>query len=247
VSGLRTAILFLTRLPVPGGAPPWSLEGLSRAAVWFPVVGLLVGGVAAGVRALAGLALPDEPAAVLGLVAAILVTGAFHEDGLADAADGLGAHVPVERKLEIMRDSRVGTYGSLGVVLPLLFAYAALGPLGAGDFARAVVCGHVLGRWSTLPQARFLPHARETGAGAAVAVGTPALLAGTAFSAVVVLLLAGPAPGLVALGVAVALGAACGFGLRRALGGVTGDTYGAVNKLTEVATYGALVAVWSGA
>ena len=245
MTGLRTAIVFLTRLPAPGGAPPWSVEGLSRAAVWFPVVGLLVGGIAAGVRALAGLALPPEPAAVLGLVAAILVTGAFHEDGLADAADGLGAHVPVERKLEIMRDSRVGTYGSLGVVLPLLFAYAALSGLDAEDFARAVVCGHVLGRWSTLPQARFLPHARDKGAGAAVAVGTPALLIGTAFSAAVALLVGGVVAGLVALGVAAVLGVVCGLGLRRTLGGVTGDTYGAVNKLTEVATYGALIAVWA--
>ncbi len=244
MTGLRTAIAFLTRLPLPGGAPAWSAEGLARAAVWFPVVGVLVGAIAAGVRALAGLALPSEPATVLALVAAILVTGALHEDGLADAADGLGAHGPREGKLEIMRDSRVGTYGSLGVVLPLLFAYAALAPLDAERFAQAAICGHVLGRWSTLPQARFLPMARELGAGAAVSVTSATLAIGTAFSAAVVLAVAGVVAGLVAVAVAAVVGAVCGLGLRRVLGGVTGDTFGAVNKLTEVATYGALVAAW---
>jgi len=243
VTGLLTAVSFLTRLPVP--APPWSAGGLARAAVWFPVVGVLVGGVAAGVRLLAGLALPPEPATVLALAAAIMVTGAFHEDGLADAADGLGAHVPRERKLEIMRDSRVGTYGSLGVVLPLLLAYAALSGLDAEGFARAAVCGHVLGRWSTLPQSFFLPPARDAGSGALVRVSVPALLAGTTFAAGVAIGLGGVAGGLASFGVAVVVGIAAGVGLRRVLGGVTGDTFGAVNKLTEVATYATLVAVWA--
>jgi len=244
VTGFRTALAFLTRLPVP--APPWSSGGLARAAVWFPVVGLVVGGVAAAVRVAAGLVLPSEPATVLALAAAILVTGAFHEDGLADAADGLGAHVDRARKLEIMRDSRVGTYGSLGVVLPLLLAYATLSGLDAEDFSRAAVCGHVLGRWSTLPQAFFLPPARDVGSGALVRVSVPALLIGTAVTVAVLLGLGGLVGGATALGVAVIIGLASALGLRRVLGGATGDTFGAVNKITEVATYAALVAVWSG-
>jgi adenosylcobinamide-GDP ribazoletransferase len=244
LAAARTALGFLTRVPV-GGARFTPVE-LSRAALWFPAVGLLVGGVAAGVRALAGLVVPAEPATVLALLAAVLVTGAFHEDGLADAADGLGAHVDRARKLEIMRDSRVGTYGALAVAVPLLLAYAALAPLTAGEFARAALCAHVLGRWSTLPQSAFLPKARDAGSGSAVSVGPGILVAGTLYTAALVLALAGPGPGALALGVAVALGALCGWGLVRALGGVTGDTFGAVNKLTEVATYVVLGATWVG-
>jgi len=244
VSAARLAVAFLTRVPV--GAVAFSPAALSRAALFFPAVGLLVGGVAAGVRALAGLALPAEPATVLALLAAVLVTGAFHEDGLADAADGLGAHVDRARKLEIMRDSRVGTYGALAVAGALLLAFAALAPLSTGEFARAALCGHLLGRWSTLPQAAFLPKARDVGAGSAVAVGPGVLVAGTLYTAALVLALAGPVAGAVALGVAAALGAVCGWGLRRTLGGVTGDTLGAVNKLTEVATYCVLAGAWVG-
>jgi len=238
----RTAVGFLTRVPV-GGARFVPAE-LSRAALFFPAVGLLVGGIAAGVRALAELALPPAPATALALLAAVLVTGAFHEDGLADAADGLGAHVSRERKLEIMRDSRVGTYGALAVAFPLLVAYGALAPMDTEEFARAVLCAHVLGRWSTLPQSALLPAARTGGAGSAVAVGPGVLLLGSAYTVVLVLALAGPIPGLAALGVAAGLGLLCALGLRRALGGVTGDTFGAVNKLTELATYLVLAAAW---
>ena len=82
-------------------------EQLGRAAVWFPVVGVLVGAVMAGTHAAAGLVLASGPATVLAPAAAVLVTGGFHEDALADTADGLGAHVPRARKVEIMSDSRV--------------------------------------------------------------------------------------------------------------------------------------------
>jgi adenosylcobinamide-GDP ribazoletransferase len=240
----RTALGFLTRLPT-GGARFAPAE-LSRAALFFPAIGLIVGGTAAGVRALAGLVMPAEPATVLALLAAVLVTGAFHEDGLADTADGLGAHVDRARKLEIMRDSRVGTYGALAVTFPLLLAFATLAPLDAGEFARAALCGHVLGRWSTLPQAALLPPARAAGAGSALSVGRAVLAAGTAYTAALVLVLAGAWPGAAALATAIALGALAGWGLARTLGGVTGDTFGAVNKVTEVATYAVLAAAWSG-
>jgi adenosylcobinamide-GDP ribazoletransferase len=115
----RAAIAFLTRLPVGGGA--LTARQLSRAALWFPAVGLLVGGVMGGVRALAGTVLDPGPATALAVLAAMLVTGALHEDGLADAADAIGAHVPRERRLEILRDSRVGTYGALALVFAYVF------------------------------------------------------------------------------------------------------------------------------
>lgn len=234
----RLALGFLTRIPV--GTTRFGAGDLARAALFFPAVGLLVGGVAAGVRAGAGEVLSDPAATVLALLAAVLVTGGLHEDGLADAADGLGAHVARERKLEIMRDSRVGTYGALAIGFSLLFAFAVLAPLDAEDFARTVVCAHVLGRWTTLPLGRFVPAARAEGAGSAIAVGTGVLVLGTAYTAAIVLLLAGVADGAIALAAAIVVTALCGFVLHRALGGTTGDGFGAAIKLTELTAYGAL-------
>lgn len=237
---VRAALAFLTRLPVHDPHRAWDARSLSRAALWFPAVGLVVGGVAVGVRLLAGLALEPAPATLLALLAAVLVTGGFHEDGLADVADGMGAHVPVARKLEIFKDSRVGTYGALAVAFMVAFPLVVLAPLGDADFARAVLVGHVLARWSTLPQSWLLPSATPGGSGSLLHASAPVVLGATAFTIAVALLVAGPGPGALALGVAALLTAAGGAFFRRALGGVTGDTYGAVNKVVELATYATL-------
>jgi adenosylcobinamide-GDP ribazoletransferase len=243
VSSLRAAVAFLTRIPVGGGA--LTAAELSRAALWFPVVGALVGAVAGGVRALAGTVLDPAPATVLALAAAIVLTGGLHEDGLADAADAIGAHVPRERRLEILRDSRVGTYGALALVLAVVFALVLLAPLDDGDFLRAALVGHVAGRWSILPQSRLLPAARPGGAGALVRAGNAALAVGTAFTIAVALVAGRPAAGAAALGVAVVLTGAGIVVFRRTLGGATGDTFGALTKVVELGCYAALVAVWS--
>lgn len=239
----RVAVAFLTRIPADDGRL-LDARAMSRAAVWFPVVGVLVGAVVGGVRLLAELALPAGPATVLALAAGILLTGGFHEDGLADIADGVGAHVGRERKLEILRDSRVGTYGALAVALPLLFAYACLAPLGGEEFLAAAVCGHVLGRWSVLPHSRLAGPARADGSGTLVRATLPGLAAGTAIAIAATLIGAGPADGAIVLAVAAAVTVLAGLGLARVLGGVTGDSYGAVNKLVELSAYGTLAALW---
>jgi adenosylcobinamide-GDP ribazoletransferase len=239
----RTAVGFLTRIPVTDRAPLTS-ERLSRAAAWFPAVGLLVGGVLGGTRLLADLALPAGPSTILALTAAILVTGGFHEDGLADSADGLGAHVGRERKLEILRDSRVGTYGALAVTLSVLLAYSLLSGLSGLDCLRAALVGHVLGRWSGLPHSMAFAPARTEGSGVLVRATPAALAIGTAIAVATALVAAGPGPGAIALGVAALVTALAAAPMARALGGTTGDTYGAVNKLVELAAYAALVAAW---
>jgi adenosylcobinamide-GDP ribazoletransferase len=235
VTGARLALGFMTR--IPAGVPRVPAEQLGRAAVWFPLVGLLVGGVMAGTHAAASLVLAPGPSTVLALAAAVLLTGGFHEDALADTADGLGAHVPRERKLEIMHDSRVGTFGVLALGLSLLLSYAALVPLDGPDFAAAAVAGHVLGRWAGLPQAYFLPPAQPGGLGAKVRVSAVALALASVVALGIALAALGPRTAALAIAVALAINVACGLVLRRVLGGGTGDTYGAVNKLTEVATY----------
>lgn len=243
IADARVALSFLTRVPV--GSSDLTTAGLSRAAAWFPAVGLLVGGVMAGTRALAGLVVAPLPATVLAVLAAVLVTGALHEDGLADAADAMGAHAARERKLEILRDPRVGTYGALALVFAVVFAAAVLAPLDDGEFARAALAGHVLGRWSTLPQSFVLPAARPDGSGALVRVGAAGLGAGSCVAVATALLAGGPGAGAIALGVACAVTAVGGWAALRVLGGVSGDTFGAVNKLVELSTYAALAAAWT--
>ncbi|MDQ3768943.1 MAG: adenosylcobinamide-GDP ribazoletransferase, partial [Actinomycetota bacterium] len=167
-----------------------------------------------------------------------------HEDGLADAADGLGAHFPRERRLAILRDPRIGAYGAAALILVLLLSWTLLAPLSGEEVLRAALCAHVLGRWSILPQS-LLPPARADGSPATFMHASPAgLTAGSAVAIAVAVLAGGAGPGALALAVAVATTLIAGGLMLRALGGVTGDTFGAVTKLVEVAVYGALVAAW---
>ena len=241
IADARAAVAFLTRLPV--GTTDLTARTLSRAAPWFPAVGLLVGGVMAGTRALANLALEPTPATVLALLAAMLVTGGLHEDGLADAADAMGAHAARERKLAILRDSRVGAYGALALIFAVVFAVAVLAPLDDGEFARAAVLGHVLGRWSTLPQALALPAAHRDGSGALVRPSAIAVAAGTTIALATALVAGDLGPGAIAAATAAVAPRAVTTAVR-VLGGVSGDTFGAVAKLVELASYAALVAAW---
>ena len=158
----------------------------------------------------------------------MLVTGALHEDGLADAADAIGAHVPRERRLEILRDSRVGTYGALALVFAVVFPLVVLTPLDDGDFLRAALVGHVVGRWSILPQSLLLAPARPDGAGAPDArrARRPRPWP-SAYTAAIALVAGRPAAGAVALGVGRAADRSAAVPVFRAtLGGATGDTSG---------------------
>jgi adenosylcobinamide-GDP ribazoletransferase len=239
---VRAAIGFLTRLPVAGGE--LDVRRLSRAAIWFPVVGALVGGLVALVRLGAGEIVPAAPATALALLTAVLVTGGLHEDGLADVADAFGAHTTRERRLEIMRDPRVGAYGALAIGFALLLPFSLLASLDAGRFAEAVLCAHVLGRCAPVVQSRLLPPARAGGSGALLRAGTAtALVVGVAGAAFVVTL-AGPVAGAAALGAAMVAGVAFGALAMRIVGGVTGDVHGAATKVVEVAVYVGLVAAW---
>jgi adenosylcobinamide-GDP ribazoletransferase len=206
-------------------------------------VGALVGAVAAGTLAVAALVLPQAAAVVLALTAAIVLTGGFHEDGLADVADAAGAHVSRERKLEILSDSRVGTYGALAVALPIVFAVACLAALDEREAAQALVCAHVAGRWTTLPASLLLPHARPDGKGALVRASWAVVAGGSALAAALMVAVAGPLPAAAALGLGAVVVALGGLALTRVFGGITGDGFGALNKLTELAIYGLFAAM----
>jgi adenosylcobinamide-GDP ribazoletransferase len=235
------ALGFLTRIPVPRVEPrPGDLR---RASALFPAVGLVVAGVGVAVRAAAAPLWGTAVATLAAVAAMVMVTGAFHEDGLADAADGLWGGWDAARRVEIMRDSRIGTYGALALATVLGLRVALLLPLDLEGFARAVFAGHVLGRASTLLLLRALPAAAP---GMGAEVGGPPGAAGTLLAVAVtgatIALAAGrwwPLPvaaGLLACGL-------CARLFRRRLGGVTGDALGAANQLTDLAAVAAVAAL----
>jgi adenosylcobinamide-GDP ribazoletransferase len=238
------AVQLLTRLPVRLATAPSEAE-LARAAAWFPLVGAVVGGFAAGAFWLVSRAHLPALAAWAALGAAVVLTGGFHEDGLADCADGLfGGHDPA-RRLAIMRDSRLGSYGVLALVLTLGAQTAAVGALPASLALRTIVAAHALGRAAALPLTA-LPYARaEGGLGSPLAQKVPptALALALAMGAAALLLLPWPLA-LAAAGVAALVAGLAARRFRRDLGGVTGDALGAVVKLTELTTYVA-AAVWA--
>jgi adenosylcobinamide-GDP ribazoletransferase len=163
------AIQFFTRIPVTGRLAQWvgfSPAMLRASAAHFPGVGVVVGALAAGLTALLLTALPASPfaplvAAVLGTVLSVMVTGGFHEDGLADVADGLGGSSDRERALVIMKDSRVGAFGVLAVVLALLSKVALLALIGSVSLRWMVLgifAAHVVSRTWPLLLIRLMPH-----------------------------------------------------------------------------------------
>jgi adenosylcobinamide-GDP ribazoletransferase len=142
---LLTAIQFYTRIPV-SAAIGYSDEVLNRSTRYFPFIGWLVGGIGAGVYWALSCVLPDALAILLSMLATIFVTGAFHEDGFADFCDGFGGGYTREKILSIMKDSRIGTYGSVGLVGMLATKFAAL--LSIHDFSLPLVllAGHSISR-----------------------------------------------------------------------------------------------------
>lgn len=257
------AVQFFTRLPVTGKLAEWvgfSPAMLRASAAHFPGVGWLVGATSAAV--LWGLvwALPEVPAAgwvaaVLCTVFSVMLTGAFHEDGLADTADGLGGSLDRERALDIMKDSRVGTYGALALVLIILLKVGLLAMLlqlaHLSAAAMAVFGAHVVSRFMPLFIIRGLPHVGDTlqskSKPLADQIDNGSLLAATVWAGLAFGLLYMLAPGMPwwagALGALVALGYMLHL-LKRRLAGFTGDGLGATQQLCEVAFYLGLLIAW---
>jgi adenosylcobinamide-GDP ribazoletransferase len=234
---LLTAARFLTRLPL-GAAEPLEPGALARASWAFPLVGALVGLIAAFAYAIAiGFDLPAPVAALIAVGASILVTGALHEDGLADTADGLGGD-DVATRLAIMRDSRIGTYGVLALILGVGLRAAALASIGTGAAVlAALVAAHAAGRGGMAVALYTLPAARSDGLGALAGQPEPATVAAALGLAILLVLLTlGFAPGLVALAPAAIAMTAIGEIGRRRIGGQTGDVLGAIEQGGEAAT-----------
>jgi adenosylcobinamide-GDP ribazoletransferase len=239
---LLVAVAFLTRLPVGGDRPPGPGE-LRRSATLFPLVGLGLAGVAVAVRAGAEPLWGGGVATVMALAALVAVTGALHEDGLADSADGLWGGWDPAGRLAIMRDSRIGTYGIVAVVTVLALRTALLLTLDLAGFARAVACAEVCSRAALLLVARVLPPAAE-GSGAGIAGPLPlgGVVAAVVVTAGTLVAAAGVgAPAVFLAGLLACL--ACIRLFRRRLGGFTGDTLGATQQVVAVTVVAAVAAL----
>ena len=229
---LRRAWAFLTRLP--GGAHPETDRELGRSVPWFPVVGAVVGALSGGVYwALHG-PLGPPLAAVLAVAAGAVVTGGFHEDGLADTADALGGSSRA-RRLEIMKDSRLGAFGVLALVFSTLARVFAVSSLEPVEGLVALVVAHMLGRTMAVTLMAAAPTASGTGLGHSYTAHLPRVWTAVAIivsSAVAVSL---GLVGAVSLAAAAAAAAAVGLVAQRAFGGVTGDVLGAGEQVGEMA------------
>lgn len=238
------AVQFFTRLPTPQFAdfqPVW----LNDAARWFSAVGVLVGAISAGSLWLAAQVLPMPIAAGLALAAGAVVTGAFHEDGLADTFDALGGHVERVRALAIMKDSRIGSYGALALLLVTGLRWAALAALPLALAVPALVAAHAAARGGSTALMARLDYVRDEDSKSkplAVALGPGSLALTLLFTLLPsATLLASPLAAAGLLGVA-AVHIACARWYRRRLGGFTGDALGCAEQLGEMAFLLAIVA-----
>lgn len=230
---MLTALGFLTALPVPRREV--GAAALARSLIFFPFVGLLVGALLLVLDLALARFLPREIRAALLLGAMIALTRGLHLDGLMDCCDGLFGGFTPERRLAIMRDSRVGAFGVLGAVVFLLLRYSALVTLDGGWRLVGLLLAPLVGRWALALAIVAYPYARAAGMGAAFKEAARPWHVGLA-TFVTMIVGAGiwwPWGGGAILVAALVTATAARFALGR-LGGLTGDCYGAMNELVEV-------------
>ncbi|MEM9172277.1 MAG: adenosylcobinamide-GDP ribazoletransferase, partial [Pseudomonadota bacterium] len=234
------AVQFLTRLPVPIG-DAYTPERQAATPRYYVLVGALIGALCGVIYLTTYNALGNAIAALLAIAAGLLVTGAFHEDGLADTFDGLGANSR-ERMLEIMRDSRIGTFGALALVMMMTLKATAIMRLDSSVVVLILIVGHGLSRLSAVIVISTSQYARDHGTGKPTADGidtTSLFIALVSGAALLLCITIGAGLGAT---LAVATGALLGHvGMRvlfeRRLQGYTGDTLGAVQQTTELGIY----------
>lgn len=243
------AVQFLTRIPIPATGI-YTAARLNASARYYPLVGFLVGGLSAGVFWGALFVFPTSIALALAITTGLLLTGAFHEDGLADTFDGIGGGHDRDQSLTIMKDSRLGTYGTLALVTALALKFLSLAALPSAWIVTALVAGHGVSRLSSVMVIATSTYARTEGkakpvadslSGSSLVVASVTGLAGIAVAAYF-LPLAAIGFGLVGL---IAGHVCMRFLFERKLGGYTGDTLGAVQQASEVGLYLGLVACLS--
>ncbi len=241
--GLTGAVTFLTLVPMPAAAFGGTFE-LGWSLAWFPLVGAAVGATGGGVRVGLDHLLGPAPSSALAITAMVALTGALHQDALADTCDGLGVRGDRERRLAVMRDSTVGAFGVLAIVLWALIEFAALAGLTSVHALLALIAAGATSRCAAVLHGLLAPPARPGGLGAALGVTATRAALATVAAAVICVVAVGPARGGVALAVAAVVSGLCAQLARRAVGGSTGDTLGATAALAEATVCLALLASW---
>lgn len=231
------ALAYFTRIPIPAWVG-YEADDLNHAAKYFPLIGLLVGAIAAAVWFACAQIFPARVAIVLSMISSVWITGAFHEDGLADAVDGFGGGYTREDVLRIMQDSRIGSFGSIALILALGLKLELLASLSPLALPWILIAAHGTSRWVAVSYLVSLDYARPEGKAKPVATRL-------SFLAFIIAGLWGAVPllyfdwrmGLAAL---LALGlsrAAFAQYLKRRVGGYTGDALGMAQQLFELLIY----------
>ena len=230
---------FLTSIPLPLKREP-TPEELGRSAPYFPLVGLIIGLILAGLSWLLRLVLPPTLVNALIIVALVIITGALHLDGFADTCDGIAGHKEVEDRWRVMRDSRAGAFGIVGIVLLLLVKYVSLSSIPETLMMATLLFMPMVSRWAMVYAIFVYPYARPSGMGRLFKQGTrwPRFMVATIITVVVAVVLI---PIFRLSGVMVILGvwvitAIFAAYLKNKFSGLTGDTYGAINEVAEVST-----------
>jgi adenosylcobinamide-GDP ribazoletransferase len=228
---------FLTGIPVPLKRE-LTPEQLGKATAFFPLVGLVLGGILAGLNWVFNLFLPSPVVTILLIVSLVGLTGAMHLDGFADTCDGMAGHKPVEERWKVMRDSRTGAFGVVGIALLLITKYIVLNSVTADMITPTLLFFPVASRWAMVYAIFAFRYARPQGLGIAYknATGWPQFITAT----ILTLSIAGAlyplfhfAGFLVMAGIWI-LATIMGFYFRYKFAGQTGDTYGALNETSEV-------------
>ena len=210
-------------------------EDLGRSLVCFPVVGLIIGLILAGLYWLLAHVLPMSLVSGILIVASVVLSGGLHLDGFVDTCDGIGGHKSPEDRWRVMRDSRAGAFGIIGAVCLILVKYLALNSIPQNLMMSALVLMPVMGRWAMVYAVFAYPYARPSGLGSAFKAGADRLqmAAATLIAAAVALVWFGWVR-LVIMGGVLLAGIIAAAYFRRKFTGLTGDTYGAINEIAEV-------------
>jgi adenosylcobinamide-GDP ribazoletransferase len=241
---LLTAVQYFTRIRVPAWVGH-AQEQLAGAIRYFPVVGLIVGASGAATLWLAAQVLPAPLPAILAIVVTVLMTGAIHEDGLADTCDGLGGGATRERALEIMKDPRIGAFGAIALMLSLLLKISALSVMTLWTAMLALFAAHAFARFCAVLfsfAGRYVGSAERSRAAPVVTQVKRSDVLVAAVFGLPVLVLCGRDAIVAAIVALVLLGLLFRWCVRR-IGGYTGDTLGAAQQVTEIGFYVGLLAM----
>jgi adenosylcobinamide-GDP ribazoletransferase len=229
------ALQFLTLLPIKHS---FSAREMGRSTVYFPLVGLLIGLLLAGICLLVDRILPGSVVNIILLACLAAASGGLHLDGLADTFDGMAGHRTTERRLEIMKDSRIGGFGAIGLALFLIMEYVLLNSLDGNTRLFALILAPTLSRWAMVNAIFAYPYVRAEGLGKVYkeAVGGWQMLGATLIAIAASMLLFRLA-GVIIIAAVWVIGNLMAAFFKSRLKGLTGDTYGAINEIVTAGVF----------